>query len=149
MPRAIALRPDFSAIALRCLARRSKDAAQARRLLALAAIDDGDTRSEAARSVSARMRRLSAAVNLRRCGRAVSSGDAAVGAATTLGLPTARAIAEAHGGTLEVANAPGGGVVATLALPRRGGQCRTVASQASRAPSQPAHSLYNTTGCDR
>ena len=49
MPRAIALRPDFSAIALRCLVRRSKDAAQARRLLALAAIDDGGTRSEAAR----------------------------------------------------------------------------------------------------
>ena len=36
MPRAVALRPDFSAIELRCLARLSKDAAQARRLLALA-----------------------------------------------------------------------------------------------------------------
>ena len=49
MARAIVLRPDFSAIALRRLARRSKDAAQARRLLALAAIYDGGTRSEAAR----------------------------------------------------------------------------------------------------
>jgi transposase len=49
MARAIALRPGFSATELRRLARRSKDASQARRLLALAAIDDGGTRSEAAR----------------------------------------------------------------------------------------------------
>ena len=49
MARAIALRPDFSAGELRRLARRTKDAAQARRLLALAAIYDGGTRSEAAR----------------------------------------------------------------------------------------------------
>ena len=48
MPSAIALRLDFSAGALRGLARRSKDAAQARRLLALAAIHDGGTRSKAA-----------------------------------------------------------------------------------------------------
>ena len=37
MPRAIALRCDFGAVSLRRLARRSKEAAQARRLLALAA----------------------------------------------------------------------------------------------------------------
>lgn len=49
MARAIALRPDFSAAELRRLARRSKDAAQARRLLALAVIYDGGTRTEAAR----------------------------------------------------------------------------------------------------
>ena len=49
MARAIALRADFSAAELRRLARRSKDAAQARRLLALAAVYDGGTRSEAAR----------------------------------------------------------------------------------------------------
>jgi len=49
MPRAIALRSDFGATELRHLARRSKDAAQARRLLALAAVYDGGTRSEAAR----------------------------------------------------------------------------------------------------
>lgn len=49
MARPIALRPDFSAAELRRLARRSKDATQARRLLALAAIYDGGTRSEAAR----------------------------------------------------------------------------------------------------
>jgi transposase len=49
MPRAIALRADFHAAGLRGLARRSKDAAQSRRLLALAAIYDGGTRSEAAR----------------------------------------------------------------------------------------------------
>jgi transposase len=49
MPRAIALRCDFDAVSLRRLARRSKEASQARRLLALAAIYDGGTRSEAAR----------------------------------------------------------------------------------------------------
>lgn len=49
MPRAIALRADFDAPILRRLARRSKQAAQARRLLALAAIYDGGRRSEAAR----------------------------------------------------------------------------------------------------
>jgi len=45
----IALRDDFSALDLRLAARRSKDAAQARRLLALAAIYDGASRTEAAR----------------------------------------------------------------------------------------------------
>ena len=49
MPNAIALRPDFMASALRNLARRSKDASQARRLLSLAVIYDGGRRSEAAR----------------------------------------------------------------------------------------------------
>jgi transposase len=49
MSRAIALRPDFTAAALRQLARHSREAAQARRLLALAVIYDGGTRSEAAR----------------------------------------------------------------------------------------------------
>ena len=46
---AIPLRDDFDAAALRASARRTKDAAQARRLLALAAIYDGATRTEAAR----------------------------------------------------------------------------------------------------
>jgi transposase len=49
MPCAIALRSDFDAVTLRRLARHSREAAQARRLLALAAICDGGTRSEAAR----------------------------------------------------------------------------------------------------
>jgi len=49
MPNAIALRPDFTACELRGLARRSKDVAQARRLLSLAVIYDGGSRSEAAR----------------------------------------------------------------------------------------------------
>lgn len=49
MGRGIDLRLDFSAADLRRLARRSRNAAQARRLLALAAIYDGGTRSEAAR----------------------------------------------------------------------------------------------------
>jgi transposase len=43
------VRADFDAAALRIAARRSKNAAQARRLLALAAIYDGATRTEAAR----------------------------------------------------------------------------------------------------
>src|SRR3712207_3739992 len=43
------LRPDFEAADLRTAARRTKDAAQARRLLARAAIYDGASRTEAAR----------------------------------------------------------------------------------------------------
>jgi transposase len=45
----IALRGDFDAPGLRAAARKSKDAPQARRLLALAAVYDGATRTEAAR----------------------------------------------------------------------------------------------------
>jgi len=48
-PRAITLRSEFNASDLRRLARLSKDAPQARRLLALAAIYDGGKRTEAAR----------------------------------------------------------------------------------------------------
>src|SRR5665647_2361814 len=43
------LRTDFDAFQLRSAARKSKDAAQARRLLTLAAIYEGATRTEAAR----------------------------------------------------------------------------------------------------
>ena len=46
---AIPLRGDFDAVRLRVAARRTKDAAQARRLLSLAAVYDGATRTEAAR----------------------------------------------------------------------------------------------------
>jgi transposase len=49
MGQPLPLRPDFDAPTLLTLARRSKDAAQSRRLLALAAIYDGASRSEAAR----------------------------------------------------------------------------------------------------
>jgi len=45
---AIALRADYDAAGLRAFARRTKDAPQARRLLALAAIYDGATRTQAA-----------------------------------------------------------------------------------------------------
>src|SRR6266705_6034526 len=45
----IPLRWDFDASQLRSLARRTKDSPQARRLLALAAIYDGATRTEAAK----------------------------------------------------------------------------------------------------
>ncbi len=44
----IPLRVDFDAVQLRGLARKTKDGPQARRLLALAAIYDGATRTEAA-----------------------------------------------------------------------------------------------------
>ena len=49
MAAAIALRDDFDGSALRRLAKGTKDAAQARRLLALAEIRDGGSRSDAAR----------------------------------------------------------------------------------------------------
>ena len=49
MAAAIPLRGDFDGSRLRALARKSKDGPQARRLLALAAIYDGVTRSEAAK----------------------------------------------------------------------------------------------------
>jgi transposase len=45
----VPLRTDFTADALRVIARQTKDGPQARRLLALAAIYDGATRTEAAR----------------------------------------------------------------------------------------------------
>ncbi len=49
MAAAIALRDDFDGLALRRMGKRTKDAAQARRLLALAAIYDGGSRTDAAR----------------------------------------------------------------------------------------------------
>jgi transposase len=45
----VALRTDFDADALRAIARKAKDGPQARRLLSLAAIYEGATRTEAAR----------------------------------------------------------------------------------------------------
>ena len=45
----IALREDFDGPALRKLAKGTKDAAQARRLVALAEIYDGSSRTDAAR----------------------------------------------------------------------------------------------------
>lgn len=49
MSSAVTLRTDFSAEDLRCLARRSKTNNQSRRLLSLAAVLDGMTRTDAAR----------------------------------------------------------------------------------------------------
>ena len=48
----IPLRTDFDATQLRALARQSKHAGQARRLLALAAVYAGATRAEAPRSAA-------------------------------------------------------------------------------------------------
>jgi transposase len=49
MPAAVELRKDFTAVELRRLAAASKNANQSRRLLSLAAIVDGMSRSDAAR----------------------------------------------------------------------------------------------------
>ena len=49
MGRAIAVRTDFTAGEVRRFAKRAKDAAQARRLLAIAAVLDGALREEAAK----------------------------------------------------------------------------------------------------
>src|ERR1700692_647907 len=49
MAAAVRLREDYDAARLRVLAKRSSDAAQTRRLLALAAIYDGGSRTEAAK----------------------------------------------------------------------------------------------------
>ena len=48
MPAAVDLRTDFSAPQLRRLASKGKDANQSRRLLSLAAVLDGMSRTEAA-----------------------------------------------------------------------------------------------------
>jgi len=48
MAKGIRLRKDYDAAGLRRLARGSKDGGQARRLLALAEVYDGSSRSEAA-----------------------------------------------------------------------------------------------------
>src|SRR5258707_9302845 len=49
MGHAIAVRTDYTADEVRRLAKRVKDAAQARRLLAIAAVFDGASRTEAAK----------------------------------------------------------------------------------------------------
>src|SRR4051795_7966606 len=49
MGRAVALRTDYTAGEVRRLGKRAKDAAQARRLLAIAAVLDGASRTEAAK----------------------------------------------------------------------------------------------------
>lgn len=49
MPAAVRLREDYSAEALRALARRSRDVHQSRRLLSLAAVRDGMDRGAAAK----------------------------------------------------------------------------------------------------
>ncbi len=46
----IRLRANFSLVYLRSLSRRSKDAKQSRRLLALSAVTEGRSRAEAARA---------------------------------------------------------------------------------------------------
>ena len=49
MGQAVAVRTDYTAGEVRRLAKRAKDAAQARRLLAIAAVLDGASRTEAAK----------------------------------------------------------------------------------------------------
>ena len=45
----IDLRNDFDSVSLRCLAKRTRDATQSRRLLALAEVYDGGSRTDASR----------------------------------------------------------------------------------------------------
>jgi hypothetical protein len=49
MARAVHLREDYSAVELRRLAKRSKNSNQSQRLLALAAVREGEDRTEAAK----------------------------------------------------------------------------------------------------
>ena len=57
MGQAIAVRTDFTAGEVRQFAKRARDAAQARRLLAIAAVLDGASREEQPRSVGWIVRR--------------------------------------------------------------------------------------------
>ena len=56
MKTAVGLREDFDAGRLRCLPKRSRDGARNRRLIALAAIYDGQRRSDAAHLVGMGLR---------------------------------------------------------------------------------------------
>jgi hypothetical protein len=49
MGHAIAVRTDYTAVEVRRFAKRAKDSAQARRLLAIAAVLDGASREDAAK----------------------------------------------------------------------------------------------------
>ena len=63
MAAAIGVRRDYEAAQLRELAKRSEDAAQTRRLLALAAIYDGGSRTEAAEIGGVGLQTLGVAFN--------------------------------------------------------------------------------------
>jgi hypothetical protein len=80
----IPLLPEFDAVKLRAAARRSKHAGQARRLLALAAVYEGATRTEAAKirgpctnhtDCSGRIREGHGVVTLRSCGMTCRDED--------------------------------------------------------------------------
>lgn len=60
----IALRTNFDATTVRAAVRKSKDGAQARRLLVLAAIYEGSSRSEAARIGGVTLRHAPKAVSV-------------------------------------------------------------------------------------
>ena len=53
---------------------------------------------------------------------------------TGLGLPLAKALAEQHGGRLEIASAPGAGTAVTVVLPHRLGGGPLAAAEAAEAP---------------
>jgi len=65
----IPLRADFDAQMVRAAAKRSKDGAQARRLLALATIYEGATRTEAAKIGGVTLQIVGAQVQRARAGR--------------------------------------------------------------------------------
>ena len=87
MAAAIALRDDFDGPALRRLAKGTKDAAQARRLLALAEIRDGGSRSDAARVGGGRRGRVADDPRLAARQRLLANARGGFCASTPGGLP--------------------------------------------------------------
>ena len=91
----IDLRSDFDSVSLRRLAKRTRDATQSRRLLALAEVYDGGSRTDAStdrRRRSADHSRLGAALQRPRTGRLVDGKSP--GAPSKLNADHRRALAE-------------------------------------------------------
>lgn len=91
----IVLRADFTADDLRSLARRSRDAGQARRLLALATTYDGGSRGDAARAGGVTLQIVRDWVlrfnpNFSLVGDVTACGDSVIGAAGGVVLATWR-----------------------------------------------------------
>ena len=102
----IDLRNDFDSVSLRRLAKRTRDATQSRRLLALAEVYDGGSRTDASRIDGvgpADHSRLGAALQRPRTGRAGRWGKSP-GAPSKLNADHRRALAE----VVEAGPGPGG-----------------------------------------
>jgi hypothetical protein len=104
----IPLRRDFDASQLRGFARKTKDGPQARRLLALAAIYDGGTRTEAAKIGGARVCKNSRECLHSAAARGLSKRPAVVGAfvGTIAEIPRTSMISMVDGGTSSAIRRP-------------------------------------------